>query len=201
MISYFSTKQWKFIDSNTRGLCEKLSSKDAELFDFDLAKLDWKEYFYHHIRGLRVYLLNDKLDTIEEGLAKRRRWARTENTQLAKIFSSIESNENWVLMEPGTIFSTSDEMLLWRSNFKIKKVKLWQKRVRNIETIKCDIIIQNIDVLWIIESTSVTFALYARWMLINNDFHSQRMLSSCKAQCWRKSNREQCSYFLLFFVY
>lgn len=73
VISYFSTKEWKFIDSNTRNLCNKLSDKDKELFDFDLSKLDWKEYFYHHIRGLRVYLVQDKLDTVEEALMKRRR--------------------------------------------------------------------------------------------------------------------------------
>ncbi len=73
VISYFSTKQWKFVDSNTRELVGKLSPKDQEIFDFDLAKLNWKEYFYHHIRGLRVYLVHDKMDTVKEGIEKRKK--------------------------------------------------------------------------------------------------------------------------------
>lgn len=73
VISYFSTKQWKFVDSNTRGLIDRLSSRDRELFDFDLALLDWKEYFYHHVRGLRVYLIKDELDTVERAIVKRKR--------------------------------------------------------------------------------------------------------------------------------
>lgn len=54
-------------------LCDKLTKKDDELFDFDLRKLDWKDYFYHHIRGLRVYLMGDKLDTIKEARKKHQR--------------------------------------------------------------------------------------------------------------------------------
>ncbi|KAK7576523.1 hypothetical protein V9T40_012809 [Parthenolecanium corni] len=73
VISYFSTKQWKFDDTNTVKLCDKLSKKDGELFDFDLRKLDWKEYFYHHIRGLRVYLIHDKMDTLKEARKKKQK--------------------------------------------------------------------------------------------------------------------------------
>lgn len=73
VISYFSTKQWTFLDSNTKDLFNRLSPKDKQLFDFDLTKLDWKQYFYYHIRGLRVYLVHDSLDTVPQGLEKRRR--------------------------------------------------------------------------------------------------------------------------------
>lgn len=73
VISYFSTKQWTFVDSNLKDLGNRLSDRDKEVFDFDLTKLDWKQYFYDHIRGIRQYLVHDNLDTVPQGLEKRRR--------------------------------------------------------------------------------------------------------------------------------
>ncbi|XP_015586786.1 fatty acyl-CoA reductase wat [Cephus cinctus] len=70
VISYFSTQQWKFENNAVLRLWDKLNPADRIKFDFNLESLDWNNYFYHHVRGLRVYLIKDPLDTLEKGKAK-----------------------------------------------------------------------------------------------------------------------------------
>ncbi|XP_015434622.1 PREDICTED: putative fatty acyl-CoA reductase CG5065 [Dufourea novaeangliae] len=73
VIHYFSTQEWEFRNENVMKLWQKLNSVDRETFYFNMEHLDWHEYHYHHIRGLRMYMLKDPLDTIEEGLVKYRK--------------------------------------------------------------------------------------------------------------------------------
>ncbi|KAG5873648.1 hypothetical protein JTB14_001483 [Gonioctena quinquepunctata] len=77
VLSYFSTKSWIFRSENIRKLCIKMSDEDNELFFSDMEKLDWDEFFQHYLRGVRVYLLNDPMDTLDEALIRWRRlyWA------------------------------------------------------------------------------------------------------------------------------
>lgn len=67
VISYFSMQSWTFRDNNTRSLLTKMSKHDKSLFRFDIAKLDWDEYFKRHVRGIRNYIIHDSEKTIPEG--------------------------------------------------------------------------------------------------------------------------------------
>lgn len=51
-------------------LWNKMNSRDQEIFNFNMKNLDWDEYFFVHVRGLRMYLLNDPLDTVDEARSK-----------------------------------------------------------------------------------------------------------------------------------
>lgn len=66
VISYFSLQSWKFHDNNTKSLVKKLSKVDRELFKFDVAKLDWNEYFLSYVIGIRVFIFKDPLETLPE---------------------------------------------------------------------------------------------------------------------------------------
>ena len=44
-----------------------------EFFKCNIKNLDWDEYFYCSIRGLRMHMVNDPLDTVE---AARRRYQK-----------------------------------------------------------------------------------------------------------------------------
>ena len=57
VMAYFATREWKFDNSNTQRLFAEMCPADRKLFDFDMAALDWSDYFYSYIRGVRVYLL------------------------------------------------------------------------------------------------------------------------------------------------
>lgn len=67
VISYFSLKSWTFHDKNTRALVSRLSKLDQSLFCFDIAKLNWDDYFQKHVLGVRHFILNDPLETVPEG--------------------------------------------------------------------------------------------------------------------------------------
>nr|XP_012136054.1 PREDICTED: putative fatty acyl-CoA reductase CG5065 [Megachile rotundata] len=73
VIHYFSTRQWTFRNDNVVKLWQKMNAVDRKIFFFDMKSLDWEQYFYLHIRGLRVYMLNDSFDTIEDSVARFRK--------------------------------------------------------------------------------------------------------------------------------
>lgn len=96
VISYFSTQQWEFDNKNVLELWERTPPADRKKFDFNLKSLDWHDFFYYHVRGLRLYILKDPLNTIDVGRVKFRRWVNQHN------YKSIR--HNWF----------SD---LWKKNF------------------------------------------------------------------------------------
>lgn len=73
VIEYFSMRQWEFQMDNMNGVWRALTPRDQELFNFDMAKLDWDNFLHHYYRGIRQYLLKDPMDTIPEATA---RWKR-----------------------------------------------------------------------------------------------------------------------------
>ncbi|XP_071441774.1 fatty acyl-CoA reductase wat-like [Hetaerina americana] len=73
VIAYFSTQSWKFNNANVVDLWNRLDPMDQQMFQFDMNKMDWDNYFQKHILGLRVYLVKDDLSTLPEA---RKRWKR-----------------------------------------------------------------------------------------------------------------------------
>ncbi|KAL7298063.1 hypothetical protein TKK_0009068 [Trichogramma kaykai] len=67
VISYFSTQQWLFHNRNVMALWKRTSPVDRNKFYFNIENLDWMDYFYHHVRGLRKYILEDPIETVENG--------------------------------------------------------------------------------------------------------------------------------------
>ncbi|XP_076687279.1 fatty acyl-CoA reductase wat-like [Andrena cerasifolii] len=65
VIHYFSTQEWNFCDDNVQKLWQRLNSADQGIFKFNIKNLDWNEYFYCNIRGIRMYMIKDPLDTVE----------------------------------------------------------------------------------------------------------------------------------------
>ncbi|XP_038219934.1 fatty acyl-CoA reductase wat-like [Zerene cesonia] len=70
VISYFSCRQWKFSNQNVQNLYKELCKADRHNFNFNMSELDWDMYFHNHVRGIRLYLLKDPLDTVPQGLRK-----------------------------------------------------------------------------------------------------------------------------------
>ncbi|XP_046742043.1 fatty acyl-CoA reductase wat-like [Diprion similis] len=70
VIRYFTLRQWRFSNNSVLRLWDKLSSADQSVFDFNVAGLNWEDYTYSHVRGIRVYLVKDPLDTLPAAAAK-----------------------------------------------------------------------------------------------------------------------------------
>ncbi|KAI9556289.1 hypothetical protein GHT06_018863 [Daphnia sinensis] len=63
-LEFYTTRQWNFISRNPIQLIDKMSSKDQEIFNFDVRKIDWETYMENYICGVRTFLFNDDLSTI-----------------------------------------------------------------------------------------------------------------------------------------
>ncbi|KAG7201488.1 hypothetical protein KM043_004247 [Ampulex compressa] len=73
VLNYFTTTEWKFTNDTLKGLLKNLSPKDREYFFCDMRDLVWDTYFETYLRGIRVYLIKDPLDTLPQARAK---WQR-----------------------------------------------------------------------------------------------------------------------------
>lgn len=47
-----------------------MDETDKQIFNFDMESLVWEEYFEEYVKGVRIYLLKDPLDTISQGRKK-----------------------------------------------------------------------------------------------------------------------------------
>ncbi|XP_017004489.2 fatty acyl-CoA reductase wat [Drosophila takahashii] len=71
----FSSTTWKFDSSNTMELRQSMSKEDRNLFDFDMARLDWSDYFKSAMYGMRLYIGKEQptAESIAKGLKLRMR--------------------------------------------------------------------------------------------------------------------------------
>ncbi|CAB0029661.1 unnamed protein product [Trichogramma brassicae] len=70
VLNYFTTQEWQFGNENVRALAEKLDFKDRTLFPMDMREIIWDKYFQTYIKGIRIYLIKDPLDTLGKARLK-----------------------------------------------------------------------------------------------------------------------------------
>ncbi|XP_025837494.1 fatty acyl-CoA reductase wat isoform X2 [Agrilus planipennis] len=70
VISYFCTRQWQFTNSNSRKLWEEMNDQDKQLFTFDMKEFGWEKFLLSAMKGGRIYLLNDPMDTVTDALRR-----------------------------------------------------------------------------------------------------------------------------------
>ncbi|CAG9862416.1 unnamed protein product [Phyllotreta striolata] len=77
VLSYFALKNWTFKSYNVQRVCRKMSDRDNRIFFSDLRQLNWDMFFQAYLRGVRVFLINDPMDTLPAANVKWRRlyWA------------------------------------------------------------------------------------------------------------------------------
>lgn len=64
LLRYFLDNQFTFDTTNAKQLWKSMSPEDQKLFKFDMSSLDWSNYFYNSLFGLRRFLAKDEPDTI-----------------------------------------------------------------------------------------------------------------------------------------
>lgn len=66
-ISFFATSEWKFESARVQKLNKKMSTEDKTLFFSDMKMMNWDVYIVNIVRGVRVYMVHEPMDTVEEG--------------------------------------------------------------------------------------------------------------------------------------
>ncbi|KAF7391375.1 hypothetical protein HZH66_009855 [Vespula vulgaris] len=73
VLSHFSTTEWKFTNERLNELTRKLTSEDRKLFFCDMKEVVWDTYFQSYLRGIRIYILKDPIETVPQARIK---WQR-----------------------------------------------------------------------------------------------------------------------------
>ena len=89
MIAYFCTQEWKFADHNVDALWGRLTPLDQELFDFNIARLDWQSVFLSSMRGIRIHLTKEPSDNLQVARKRYRRCSQEVLNNLLIISSSL----------------------------------------------------------------------------------------------------------------
>lgn len=65
-MSFFATNQWEFTNHNVLTLWKKLSIVDKNKFFFNVTDLDWDSYIMSYVKGVRLYLIKDPVETVNK---------------------------------------------------------------------------------------------------------------------------------------
>ncbi|KAL0280985.1 UNVERIFIED_CONTAM: hypothetical protein PYX00_002122 [Menopon gallinae] len=63
-VSFFAKRNWHFETRNAKALMERMSAKDADLFDCDITKIDWPSYIETCVLGVRHFYHRDSPKTL-----------------------------------------------------------------------------------------------------------------------------------------
>ncbi|XP_043486007.1 fatty acyl-CoA reductase wat-like [Polistes fuscatus] len=69
VMNYFTFTEWEFTNvtnDNVLKLWDKLSVVDKHKFFFNVSDIDWECFSNTYIKGVRVYLLKDPMETVDE---------------------------------------------------------------------------------------------------------------------------------------
>lgn len=70
----FTTKEWKFDNSNTRKLWSSLSQQDRNTFWFSFDGFNWSSFLHIYFFGIRKYILLEDCENVKKALMKQQRW-------------------------------------------------------------------------------------------------------------------------------
>ncbi|XP_030371707.1 fatty acyl-CoA reductase wat-like [Scaptodrosophila lebanonensis] len=76
LLGPFVDRSWKFQTTNMQRLWEHMSISDRKVYEFDITKVNWNEYFSRALAGMRIYLAKEEPgnESIERGQKIRARF-------------------------------------------------------------------------------------------------------------------------------
>ena len=75
-LHFFTTRGWNFNSQNLLNLWNQLDGEDKKVFNFDIRQVNWDDYLFDYIMGIKVYLLKESIDELP-----------TARSNLARFFS------------------------------------------------------------------------------------------------------------------
>uniref|UniRef100_A0A7E5A1W6 Fatty acyl-CoA reductase n=1 Tax=Panagrellus redivivus TaxID=6233 RepID=A0A7E5A1W6_PANRE len=68
-LHFFTTRGWNFESNNLVTLWNTLSPEDQKEFNFDVRQINWDDYLFDYVMGIKVYLLHENLDNLPKARA------------------------------------------------------------------------------------------------------------------------------------
>ncbi|KAK0396315.1 hypothetical protein QR680_001667 [Steinernema hermaphroditum] len=63
-LHFFTTRGWTFQAKGLLMLWDDLSEEDKKIFNFDIRQVNWDQYLFDYLMGIKVYLLGEKLEDL-----------------------------------------------------------------------------------------------------------------------------------------
>jgi len=63
-LHFFTTRGWNFNSQNLLNLWNQLDEEDKKIFNFDVRQINWDDYLFDYIMGVKVYLLKESIDNL-----------------------------------------------------------------------------------------------------------------------------------------
>lgn len=76
VLNYFTTKEWDFSNDRVNALIEKMTPQDREIFPCDMKTIIWDKFFQTYIKGIRIYLIKDPMETLPAAIVRWRRYRK-----------------------------------------------------------------------------------------------------------------------------
>uniref|UniRef100_A0A182JDN0 Fatty acyl-CoA reductase n=1 Tax=Anopheles atroparvus TaxID=41427 RepID=A0A182JDN0_ANOAO len=89
VISYFANGRWEFESDNMKMLRERLTPDDQIMFPCNIKKIEWTEYFWTYIHGLRKHIANEPLENLNEAIKRHKQMRIVHFFILAAYYSLL----------------------------------------------------------------------------------------------------------------
>ncbi|CAH1382131.1 unnamed protein product [Tenebrio molitor] len=83
---FFTNTNWKFTNGNVKRLWDRTNDGDRKLFPFDIRLVKWDRYYSNFLKGIRIYLLKDPLNTVPEARIRMQRFEIAHSILLFAIY-------------------------------------------------------------------------------------------------------------------
>ncbi|GMT35552.1 hypothetical protein PFISCL1PPCAC_26849, partial [Pristionchus fissidentatus] len=84
-LEFFTTRGWHFENKGLPMLWEALHPEDKKVFNFDIRQLNWSNYLFDYVMGVRKYITKEKIDDKKVMEASRANVTKTYNFRLNRI--------------------------------------------------------------------------------------------------------------------
>lgn len=66
ILEWYTTNEFLFSDKNIDAIWNDMSPVDRKLFYFNMTQFNWEELYLYCMRGVRVYLFHDPMETLDD---------------------------------------------------------------------------------------------------------------------------------------
>ncbi|XP_053687064.1 fatty acyl-CoA reductase wat-like [Sabethes cyaneus] len=73
VLSFFTNNEWDFRNDHYHTVIGHMTEDDHRYFPCDVKKIDWTEFLVNNLKGIRLYIMKESWDTLEDAKKKYRR--------------------------------------------------------------------------------------------------------------------------------
>ncbi|XP_062549903.1 fatty acyl-CoA reductase wat-like [Armigeres subalbatus] len=73
VLRFFTNNEWNFRNDQLHKVISHMTEDDRKYFFCEIRKIDWKDFLAQNIMGLRMYIMKEKMDNLEQAMKQYKR--------------------------------------------------------------------------------------------------------------------------------